>query len=173
MRAQGSRDRSNLLRRCQSGDGGVGCASVLSPDSLVHTRVTIRARVRVRLRQGQFVAASFISESERLQHLPLGTSRRRSVRTFDPTVAGSIPARPIENRLTASSPLSGVQTADLGWLRPRSRTFPEVRLRRPMQRSGEERDPVPDFARARVVENRSDRRVRVRTLEEEHSLGLR
>jgi len=28
MRAQGSRDRSNLLRRCQSGDRGVGCASV-------------------------------------------------------------------------------------------------------------------------------------------------
>ena len=27
MRAQGSRDRSNLLRRCQSGDRGVGCAS--------------------------------------------------------------------------------------------------------------------------------------------------
>ena len=28
MRAQGSRDRSNLLRRCQSDDRGVGCASV-------------------------------------------------------------------------------------------------------------------------------------------------
>ena len=30
MRAQGSRDRSNLLRRCQSGDRGVGCASVFA-----------------------------------------------------------------------------------------------------------------------------------------------
>jgi hypothetical protein len=28
MRAQGSRDRSNLFRRCQSGDRGVGWASV-------------------------------------------------------------------------------------------------------------------------------------------------
>ena len=28
MRAQGSRDRSNLLTRCQSGDRGVGWASV-------------------------------------------------------------------------------------------------------------------------------------------------
>jgi hypothetical protein len=28
MRAQGSRDRPNVLRRCQSGDKGVGCASV-------------------------------------------------------------------------------------------------------------------------------------------------
>jgi hypothetical protein len=34
MRAQGSRDRSNLLRRCQSGDRGVGCASVLSPERI-------------------------------------------------------------------------------------------------------------------------------------------
>ena len=32
MRAQGSRDRPNLLRRCQSGDRGVGWASVLSLD---------------------------------------------------------------------------------------------------------------------------------------------
>jgi len=28
MRAQGSRNRPNLLRRCQSGDTGVGWASV-------------------------------------------------------------------------------------------------------------------------------------------------
>src|SRR3954447_12194488 len=28
MRAQGSRDRPNVLRRCQSGDGGVGWVSV-------------------------------------------------------------------------------------------------------------------------------------------------
>jgi hypothetical protein len=28
MRAQGSRNRPNLLRRYQSGDRGVGCASV-------------------------------------------------------------------------------------------------------------------------------------------------
>ena len=34
MRAQGSRDRSNLLRRYQSGDRGVGWASVFSPGRL-------------------------------------------------------------------------------------------------------------------------------------------
>ena len=31
MRAQGSRDRPNLLKRCQSGDRGVGSASGLTP----------------------------------------------------------------------------------------------------------------------------------------------
>ena len=33
MRAQGSRDRPNVLRRCQSGDRGVGCGSVLTPEA--------------------------------------------------------------------------------------------------------------------------------------------
>jgi hypothetical protein len=42
-----------------------------------------------------------------------------------------------------------------------------------MQRSIEERDPVADLGRAWVVEDRCDRPVRVRALEEEHDLGLR
>jgi SAM-dependent methyltransferase len=49
-------------------------------------------------------------------------------------------------------------------------SFPEVRLRHSMQRSIEERQPVADFGHARVVEDRFDRLVRVRALDEEHDL---
>jgi hypothetical protein len=47
MRAQGSRDRSNLLRRCQSGDRGVGCASV-PKDTSSGNKGTTRAENRER-----------------------------------------------------------------------------------------------------------------------------
>ena len=45
MRAQGSRDRSNLLRRCQSGGRGVGCASVLAPEAHSARRIPGRTKV--------------------------------------------------------------------------------------------------------------------------------
>ena len=65
MRAQGSRDRSNLLRRCQSGDRGLAWASVLSPEALAGLKlvdagfrlrdaaVELGERVRPRLRVPQ------------------------------------------------------------------------------------------------------------------------
>jgi len=55
MRAQGSRDRSNLLRRCQSGDRGVGWASVRE----CHPNVSAwqcGGSVTVRVSSGVYVA---------------------------------------------------------------------------------------------------------------------
>jgi hypothetical protein len=52
-------------------------------------------------------------------------------------------------------------------------SLPKVSLRHPMQRSIEERYPVSDLGHARVVEDRFDRLVRIRALDEEDDLGLR